>query len=354
MARLLDASAPDRLRQRVSAALSTLEAPPLGAPLGVHTAAARSALAAAGLGAAPVPEAFGGLGLGVEGVCTIADEAAAEGFPFSVPGMTAATVGSALLHHGTAEQQAAWLPGLAAGETVVALAVSEPDTGARLGAIRTEAKRHADGWVLDGRKTNITGAGSAAALLVVARTGGPGVLSLFLVPTNRPGVAISEMAGASTPLGTQDEIEFHDVALGPGDLVGDEDAGIFQVFSALDAERLVIAATTTGLDRRLVSHAFAAAPPDERVEVMGAYAETEAARLATVTAARLHDETGSAGMAVSVAKHATAAASRRAVEKVGHYLPEDDLSGLDRTLGMLERFPVDRVQLSRFLLERLG
>ncbi len=82
--------------------------------------------------------------------------------------------------------------------------------------------------------------------------------------------------------------------------------------------------------------------------------EVEAARLAVDAAARHFDETGAAGPAVTVAKLATAAASRRAVEAAAPHVAEPVLSALDRTLGMLERFPVGRDQLAGFLLERLA
>jgi len=289
----------------------------------------------------------------VAGACTVADEAAAHGFPFALPRLSAVTVGSALVHHGTPEQREGWLRGLAGGRADIALAVSEPETGARLGAIRTEARPRDGGWELSGRKRNITGASGAGALLVVAATGGPGVLSLFLVPTDRPGVTVSPMEGAATPLGSQDEIELDAVALGAGDLVGRAGAGIDEVFSALNPERLVIAATTTGLARRLVSLAVREAPAPARLPLMAAYGEVEAARLAVDAAARAFDATGSAGPAVTVAKLASAAASRRAVEAATGGLDESVLSPLDRTLGMLERFPVGRDQLAAYLLQTL-
>lgn len=342
---------PHPLRERVGRALSGTA--PGSGTLGPHTAAARDALAAAGFAGVAVPREWGGLGEGVAGACTVADEAAAHGFPFALPRLSAVTVGSALVHHGTPEQREGWLRGLAGGRTGIALAVSEPETGARLGAIRTEARPRDGGWELSGRKRNITGASDAGALLVVAATGGPGVLSLFLVPTDRPGVTVSPMEGAATPLGSQDDIELDAVALGPGDLVGRAGAGIDEVFSALNPERLVIAATTTGLARRLVSLAVQEAPAPARLPLMAAYGEVEAARLAVDAAARAFDATGSAGPAVTVAKLASAAASRRAVEATTGGLDESVLSPLDRTLGMLERFPVGRDQLAAYLLQTL-
>lgn len=170
---LVDVTVPHQLRLRVAAALAGIEAPAV-VPLGPHTAAAREALATAGLSGVAVPSEWGGLGEGVAGACVVADEAAARGFPFAIPHLSAVTVGSVLVHLGSGDQRERWLRPLASGELDIALAVSEPETGARLGAIRTTARRGDGAWTLSGRKRNITGASAAAVLLVVASTGGRG------------------------------------------------------------------------------------------------------------------------------------------------------------------------------------
>lgn len=92
----------------------------------------------------------------------------------------------AIMEGGTPQQQALWLPGLAAGEPLCAISVTEPDTGSDVAAVTLKAERVDGGWVLNGNKTWCTFAGKAGAILVLARTD-PAVrplhkgLSLFVV-----------------------------------------------------------------------------------------------------------------------------------------------------------------------------
>ncbi|MBU4215924.1 MAG: acyl-CoA dehydrogenase family protein [Actinobacteria bacterium] len=89
------------------------------------------------------------------------------------------------------DQQQRWLPPLAAGQAVAALAITEPGAGSDVAALRTTARRDGDGWVLDGQKTFISH-GSQADLLVVAASTDPSAggrgLSLFVVERGAPGL----------------------------------------------------------------------------------------------------------------------------------------------------------------------
>lgn len=76
----------------------------------------------------------------------------------------------AIMEGGTAEQQARWLPGLAAGQPLCAISVTEPDTGSDVAAVTMKAERVPGGWKLTGNKTWCTFAGKAGAILVLART----------------------------------------------------------------------------------------------------------------------------------------------------------------------------------------
>ncbi len=76
----------------------------------------------------------------------------------------------AIMEGGTEEQQARWLPGLAAGEPLCAISVTEPDTGSDVAAVTLKAEKVDGGWVLNGNKTWCTFAGKAGAILVLART----------------------------------------------------------------------------------------------------------------------------------------------------------------------------------------
>src|SRR3546814_8207524 len=98
------------------------------------------------------------------------EELAAEGCPLLAIVLLTVAV-SVLARHGSAEQRATWLPGIADGSTRLAFAITEPDAGTNAHAIRTTAMSIADGWRIDGAKTYITNVDEAAALIVVARSG---------------------------------------------------------------------------------------------------------------------------------------------------------------------------------------
>ena len=141
-------------------------------------------LAEANLLGAVVPEAHGGLGFGVEELCVLLQEIGRVLAP--VPLHATATAALALAEHGTAAQQAAWLPGVASGEVVLSVALSdagsdEPERPA------TTAAAEGDGFILTGAKRFVPAAHLASRILVPAATD-EGV-GLFLVDPDGPGVA---------------------------------------------------------------------------------------------------------------------------------------------------------------------
>jgi (2S)-methylsuccinyl-CoA dehydrogenase len=120
-------------------------------------------------------------------MCVVTEELsrgslAAAGSPLTRPEIVA----RALMAGGNAEQQGRWLPGIAAGKPLCAIAVTEPDCGSDVAAVRLKAIRTDGGWLLNGAKTWCTFAGKAELVLVLARTNadagaGHRGLSLFLL-----------------------------------------------------------------------------------------------------------------------------------------------------------------------------
>ena len=138
---------------------------------------------------ASMPQQYGGAGgdFGHEAVLILAQGAAnVSGFGGS---LHSGIVAPYILHHGTEEQKQRWLPKMATGELIGAIAMTEPGTGSDLQAIRTSAKRGLDGagdhYVLNGQKTFITNGGNANLIIVACRTGGEGSkgMSLLVVET---------------------------------------------------------------------------------------------------------------------------------------------------------------------------
>lgn len=171
------------------------------------------------------------------------ERANVEGFGLSLHN---AIVAPYILHYGTEEQKQKWLPRMASGELVGAIAMSEPGTGSDLQAVKTTAKKSGNGWVINGSKTFITNGGTANLIIVVADTGGEGKFakSLFVVETDgndgfRRGRILDKVG-----LDAQDTAElFFDEMHVPADsLLGSETGhGFIQLMQELPQERLNIA-----------------------------------------------------------------------------------------------------------------
>ena len=139
------------------------------------------AAGAAGLLCISVPEEYGGGGAGFAHEAAVLWEQGRSGddaFGYSVH---SSIVAHYLLAYGSEEQKKRWLPKMASGELVGAVAMTEPSTGSDLQAIRTTAKRDRDDYVINGSKTFITNSSHAGLVVVVARTGGEGAQGISLI-----------------------------------------------------------------------------------------------------------------------------------------------------------------------------
>jgi alkylation response protein AidB-like acyl-CoA dehydrogenase len=151
-----------------------------------------------------------------------------------------------LLSLGTEEQQARWLPGVAAGDTVLAIAMTEPGAGSDLSGIRTTARRDGDHYVVDGAKTFISSGQTADLVIVVVRTGEHPHrgLSLLVVESGTPGFERGRRL-SKVGLHAQDtsELFFHAARVPAANLLGSEGGGFAALMANLATERLGIAVT---------------------------------------------------------------------------------------------------------------
>jgi alkylation response protein AidB-like acyl-CoA dehydrogenase len=169
-------------------------------------------------------------------------------------GLTAATLGLSvhndvvlpyLLSYATAEQKARWLPGIASGEIITAIAMTEPGTGSDLAGIRTSAVRHGEHYLVDGAKTFISN-GINADLVVVAVRTDPAQphrgLTLLVVERDQPGFTRGRNLD-KIGLHAQDtaELSFADAAVPVANRLGAEGAGFGHLVANLAQERLGIA-----------------------------------------------------------------------------------------------------------------
>jgi isovaleryl-CoA dehydrogenase len=156
-----------------------------------------------------------------------------------------------LCRNGTVEQRRAFLPDLAAGRKVGALALTEPHAGSDAVSLRTRAERRGDHYVLNGSKQFITNGPVADTLLVYAKTQpdrGPKGISAFIVTRDAPGFSVSrsldKMGMRGSPTG---ELAFQDCRVPAGQLIGQENQGVSVMMSGLNVERAVLAAIPVGI-----------------------------------------------------------------------------------------------------------
>ena len=150
---------------------------------------------------------------------------------------------------GSGAQRQKWCPQLVTLQSRASYCLTEPGAGSDAAALTTRAERDGDGWRLTGQKQFISGAGSSAIYLVMARTGGPGPkgISCFLVPGAAPGLSFGanerKMGWNAQPTRS---VIMDGVRLGPDALLGAEGAGFGIAMAGLDGGRLNIAACSLG------------------------------------------------------------------------------------------------------------
>ena len=151
-----------------------------------------------------------------------------------------------LARFGTDEQKARYLPSIIAGETICALAITEPDAGSDMAAISTRARKEGSEWVITGAKTFITNGVYGDLYFVAARTREEGPrrerLSQFLVERDTPGFTVSKKL-EKTGMWASDtaELVFDQVRVPEANLLGQEGKGFAQLVAGLQQERLTAA-----------------------------------------------------------------------------------------------------------------
>ena len=198
-----------------------------------------------GLLCADIPEAYGGGGGDFRHEAVFYDAMARRGLTGMSPSVHS-IVAHYLLNHGTEAQKQRYLPPMARGELVGAIAMTEPGTGSDLQAVRTRAERHGDGYLINGAKTFITHGFLAGLVLVVAKTDpaqrARGTSILIVETADAKGFRVGRVLD-KIGLKAQDtsELFFDDVAVPADGLLGGvEGQGFFQLMSDLPYERTII------------------------------------------------------------------------------------------------------------------
>jgi alkylation response protein AidB-like acyl-CoA dehydrogenase len=200
-----------------------------------------------------LPEEHGGGGGGIADLAAVLEEAAAAGAPLLLMVVSPAICGTVIARYGTDEQKQRWVPGIADGSITMAFAITEPDAGSNSHKIITTATRDGDDFVLNGRKTYISGVDEADSVLVVSRMAdaktGNLKPALFVVPTDAKGFDAQTIPMTFTAPEKQFNLFLDDVRVPHDALVGDEDGGLLQLFAGLNPERIMGAAFSIGMAR---------------------------------------------------------------------------------------------------------
>ncbi len=304
------------------------------------------------------PASLGGQDADFQTACVLYEELAAGSLSLAAITAMQGLMGTVFVHRfGTPEQHERYLRPALRGEKIGTFALTEPEAGSDLGAMRTHARRTGSGWHLTGSKTWITSAPVASFLTVGARTTDePGLkgIALFLLDAATPGFHVGRPL---EKLGTRSSLtsEVHIDCEVPEDaLLGGEGRGVENVGGTLSEIRIMTAALAIGLARRALSdgaayarerHAFGR--PIGEFQLVGAKlagmaTELHAARLATYDAAARLDAGGDVTTVAAMAKYFATEACARVV---------DETTRIFGSYGFAMEYPAQRhFRDARFLL----
>jgi alkylation response protein AidB-like acyl-CoA dehydrogenase len=197
-----------------------------------------------------IPEQYGGPGeISFKYQAIMSEEASRSGVMLGHYGLSTGMVLPYLLTLATDEQKLRWFPGIAAGDLMLCIAMTEPGTGSDLAGIRTTARRSGDGrhYILDGAKTFISGAHNSELCVVVCRTSPPAEgdrragLSLLVVPTDSRGFSYGRtLDKIGLKASDTSELFFTDVAVPVENLLGQEGQAFAYLGQNLPRERLIV------------------------------------------------------------------------------------------------------------------
>jgi isovaleryl-CoA dehydrogenase len=216
-----------------------------------------------------VPTAYGGLGLTYRAQAIILEEIARSSPALALSvGAHSNLFADNVARNGTDGQREEFLPKIASGEEIGALALTEPNAGSDAVSLSTRAVRNGATYSLTGTKQFITNGPVADVVLVYAKTdperGSHGITS-FLVRTKSPGFAVAKsldkMGMRGSPTG---ELAFRDVAVPSAQRLGEENDGVRIMMGGLNAERAVLAAIPVGIMAECLDRSLAYAGEREQ------------------------------------------------------------------------------------------
>ena len=220
-----------------------------------------------GLTGIPVPEEYGGAGMGYQDYICAIEELAAVSASYAISVAVTGLPQVILNLFGNEEQKKTYIPPLAQGQAIGAFSLSEASSGSDAGSLRTVARKDGNEYVLNGTKLWTTQGDSASTLMVMARTGAPGPkgISAFIVQKGMTGFSCGKREkkmGCSSSHTM--ELIFEDCRVPAKNLVGNEGDGFKIAMTALDSGRITIAATALGVARSALEVAISHAKEREQ------------------------------------------------------------------------------------------
>jgi acyl-CoA dehydrogenase len=205
-----------------------------------------------------IPEQYGGGGGTFAHQAVVTEELARAGIHFACG--VQSIVSQYILHYGSEEQKKKWLPALAQGALVAAIAMTEPSAGSDLQAIKTIARREGSEYILNGSKTFITNARHANLVCVAARTDpkSASAKAISMIAVETKNLAGYRVGSSLEKVGMHEvdtcEIFFDDVRVPASNLIGNaEGAGLSQMMEQLRYERVMIGVNAVANSERAVA-----------------------------------------------------------------------------------------------------
>lgn len=267
----------------------------------------------------PIPEEYGGTGLGAVDFVMVGEEISRVSFEIAAGFGISIFCGLNVIEHGTKKQKDFYIPEMIANRLRFSIAITEPNSGSDAASLTTSAIANGDNWIINGQKTFQTAADAKDTIINLYVRTDKDIpkhkgISLILVPNDTPGIEIRRIKTIGRKMLHTCEIFFEDVRLPKENLVGEVNGGWKILLSGLELERLYGCSTYLGSAQTVVDLALDHAK--QRVQFgrpIGSFqaighmladmqTEVDAARLLTYRAAWMHDQGRPCMKEVSMAK----------------------------------------------------
>jgi cyclohexanecarboxyl-CoA dehydrogenase len=205
-------------------------------------------MAGMGLTGLRIPEEYGGQDATAVIAGLAAEEIGRADFNATYLIINTALISDIIVRNATSEQRAAWLPGIASGETIPCICITEPGHGTDAASLGLRAVPDGEGWALHGEKTSITLGMSSDRAVVLARTGGPGArgVSAFWVDLDTEYVSRSPFDDLGSRAMGRASLHFDGAPVTRADLIGAEGDGFVSVMQGFDYSRAIIGLACLG------------------------------------------------------------------------------------------------------------